>query len=210
MERIMSDPNASATQAPVASGDGKLDPNPPKVDVKPDDKDPDSVPYTKYRELLDEKKKTQTKLKEFLDKENADREARLKEEGKFTEILAEERKQKEELAQRVQSFENLQKNGRKLNAFLKAAGTDLDEKWVPLVDLEKIQFKEGTEEVDKLSVNSALDNFKKTWPEAFKTKGPNMPPPSAPNGSGFISYSDWLKLPAKEMKKYNITQIRRE
>lgn len=166
----------------------------------------DVMPRTKYLDLLDEKKKIQKQLKEFQERDRLAAEEKLKAEGNFQQIIAEREKELEALKSENENFKTRFKNGKKLKAFLGAVGTNLDDKWLSMIELENIQFKGDSEELDLSSVNKAVDNFKKLWPEALKSKSATLPT-DAPNGKTTISASEWKKLSGKEMAKYKMDQI---
>lgn len=167
----------------------------------------ETVPYTKYRELLDEKKKATAKLKEIEDKRKLDEENKLKETGQYKEVLAQREAELEAERSKVKLFQNERQNAMKLSAFMKTVGADVDEKWFSMVELDKINFKPDSNEIDQMSVSLAVDSFKKEWPEALRSKSGNLPPPNAPNGTGYITESDWKKLSGKEKAKYKFDKI---
>lgn len=194
--------NAPAEQPPVGSAGGGNDSGTP-----PAPKPEDVVPYDKFRGLLDEKKKAQKRAEEAEAKLAQIEEDKLKAAGELDKLLNAEKERNRTLAEELEGHKNVQKNARKLNAFLRSTGASIDEKWFGLVDLNSIGFKEGTDEVDQMTVMSQVENFKKTWPEAFKPVG-TMPPATPPNGmGGKISRADFLKLSAKDMKKYKASDI---
>jgi hypothetical protein len=189
---------------PVADGAGASG-NEPK-DNPPAPKD-DAVPYDKYRGLLDEKKKAQKRAEEAEARLLKIEEDKLAASGEIQKILDAEKAKNQALAEKVNSLENVQRSARKLNAFIKAAGPGLDPKWYNLVNLDKIAFMDGSDDIDPATVASELDVFKKTWSEAFVKPG-SMPPANPPNGgSGKISQAEFNKLPSKEMKKYRPEDI---
>ena len=173
----------------------------------------DVVTYETHRKLLDEKKKMQAERDQLLAEKKAKEEEDARKRGDLESLIKSredaikaEQERVKALEQEVTSFKQLQANASKLSSFLKTAGSDIDDKWLSLVDLSQIQLKE-TGEVDQISVASAVESFKKTWPEAFKKPGVQIPNAQPNGGAGMIAYSEWLKLSAKEMKKYKFEQI---
>lgn len=172
----------------------------------------DSVSYETHRRLLDEKKREQAARKQleaeveaFRAKERQIEEDKLRQQGEFQKLLQLREQENESLKGKLNSFESRFQAASKINAFIKAAGTDLDEKWLRLVDVNSIQFRPDQDgEIDMMSVQSAVETFKKTWPEAFKPKGSQIPA-EMPNGQGYITESEWKNLPDK--KKYKQNQI---
>lgn len=172
----------------------------------------DSVSYETHRRLLDEKKKAvaqkaelEARLASFEAKERQAEEEKLKQTGEYQKLLTLREQENQLLKTKLDSFDSHIKKASKLNAFMKAAGTELDDKWLPLVDVEQIAFRPDADgEIDMLSVQASVETFKKTWPEAFKPKGSQIPS-DMPNGTGTITESEWNKLPDK--KKYRPNQI---
>jgi hypothetical protein len=199
---MTTDINASGAQPPAGSAGGGNDSG-----IPPAQKPEDVVPYDKFRGLLDEKKKAQKRAEEAEAKLAQIEEDKLRAAGEINKLLEAEKERNRIISEELENHKNVQKNARKLNAFIKSAGGSLDEKWFGLVDLNSISFKEGTDEVDPMTVMSQVENFKKTWPEAFKQVG-MMPPATPPNGmGGKISRADFLKLKAKDMAKYKASDI---
>lgn len=169
----------------------------------------DSVTLETHRKLLDEKKKVQARLDEFLSKEKEREEADARKRGDYEALL---KARDEELAKEKEkriSLETTFQRGQKLNAVLDAIGTNLDPKWYKLIDVSKVPINPDTGEVDAMSVASLVDALKKEWPEMVKASGslPSAAPKGLSNGAGAISRSEWLKLPSKEMAKWKPDQV---
>lgn len=173
----------------------------------PNKKDP--VAYDSYQKILDEKKAQSARLKAAeeklaqLEKEQKEREdAKLKEQGKYKEALT---AKEQELAAQKAKHEELQKqitDGRKLSAFLDSVEGGVDRRYWNLIDLDLIEIgDDGMPSED--SVKKAADAFKESYPEVVKKKAAAEPPNNhgTPPGAGKISYNDWTKLPAKEMRE---------
>lgn len=177
-------------------------------------KETDKVDYSKYRELLDEKKKVQVRERELASKVEAYEKAQkdkeedaAKKRGDYESLI---KTREDEIAKlKAENDSNRERNLqiKKVGSFLKTAGEDIDQKWLRLVDPNEIIINPETGEVDQMSVAKAVDTFKKTWPEAFKKPGARFPA-DAPNGSsGMINESEWKKLKVADMKKYRPNQI---
>jgi len=181
--------------------------------VDPNNQPPENVPYSKYRELLDEKKKEQAahraaqeRVAEFERLQREKEEENAKKRGDFDKILSAREARIKELELENQASKERDIELRKLGAFLKSAG-DVDQKWLGLVDVKTIATDPTTGEIDQMSVAQTVEAFKKNWPEAFKKPGVQIPT-AAPNGtSGRISGTEYRKLSANEMKKYRFDQI---
>lgn len=177
-------------------------------------KESDKVDYSKYRELLDEKKKVQARERELATKvENYEKAQKEKEEdaakkrGDYESLIKTREEEINNLKSKLTTFEERQVHVKKVGSFLKTAGSDIDEKWLRLVDPNEIIVNPETGEVDQMSVAKAVDSFKKTWPEAFKKPGARFPA-DAPNGtSGMVNESEWKAMKAADMKKYRPSQI---
>lgn len=197
--------NEPVVQKPVVSDDGNNQEN-----------KPENVPYSKFRELLDEKKKEQSekrelasKVAEFEKREREKEEELLRKKGDYEALL---KSRDEELAKTKQELSAREKRDLELakaRAFVKAAGGDIDSRFLEhgLINIDAIVVDPSTGEIDQMSVAQAVDSFKKVWPEAFKKPGMIIPV-EAPNGHpSTIRHSDWVKLSAKDMKKYKPDQI---
>jgi hypothetical protein len=138
-------------------------------------------------------------------------ENRLKEQNEFKALFENERKKTEELQQGLAERDLREKNARKLNAFLKTVGGQVDEKYWLHIDIDKILVDPNTGVVDEMSVTKEVERFKATYPEVLRKPQATSMTVAAPNGVGsldVISYEEWKKLPLKEMKKYRTEQIR--
>jgi Skp family chaperone for outer membrane proteins len=172
--------------------------------------------YESYQKLLSEKKNTQQKLKAAQDElnriaaEKADAEKkRLEEQGEFKKIAELKEKQLAETQAKLNEMKERDSDLKKVAAVVKALGGSLPSKYQEVLRYQDVVINPESGEVDELSVKQVADQFKKTWPEAFRSKGPgtdNTAPTSAPN-SGKIAYSKWKELPPAEMKKYKPHQI---
>lgn len=175
--------------------------NPPKDEPK------NSVAYETHRRLLDEKKKMQAERDMLAAEKKQREEEEARKRGDYEALVKARDEEIKKLTTTVDTFKQRQADAAKLGLFLKSAGSDIEDKWLGLVDLDKIAVNPETGEVDPLSVATAVDTFKKSWPEAFKKAGPKLPT-DVPNGSpNTIKESEWKKLPAKEMRKYSFEQI---
>lgn len=176
---------------------------------------PEHVPYSTYRELLDEKKKTQAaklaaeaRAQELEEKERLREEEALKKKGDFETILKLEREKNAKLVESLSAREKRDLELAKARAFVKAAGGDIDSRFLEhgLIPIDSIIVDPSTGEIDQMSVAKAVDSFKQVWPEALKKPGVKLPT-DAPNGGSKISRSEWLKLAPKEMLKWKSDQI---
>lgn len=179
--------------------------------AEPENKDQrETVNYETHRKLLDEKKKIQSQLAEFLAKEKEREESEARKRGDFeallkarNEELERERKAREDLESRIMQ-------GRKMNAVLEALGGSVDPKWVKLIDVSEVVVNPETGEIDQMTVARQAEALKREWPEMVSTRGklPSQAPKGLEGGLGMITESEWRKLGStKEMRKYNKDQI---
>lgn len=170
----------------------------------------ESVSYETHRRLLDEKKKIQAKLVAFEAEKKASEEAELTRKGEIQKLLDMAKKEAEELRAKVKADEELRTQGKKLSSVVRALGSNVDEKWYGVIGqhIDDIMTNPDTGEIEQMSVTSVVDKLKKTWPEMLKKQAAGMPN-EAPmgNGSTTISRDEWLKLTAKDMKKWRPEQV---
>ena len=189
---------ASGGSNPAASGsqDASLDP----IDSAP--KAEDKVSYETYQKLLGEKKKRDLELTEFKKREKDREEQELKQKEDYKKLLAlrdEELQQtRSELAQSKSTLEN----GAKLQAFLDALDGQVDQQYWGLIDLNQVVLNPETGLPEDVSVKKAALEFKTKYGLVIKQANGMKMPNDAPKGNGSVglSYEEWLKLPAKDMR----------
>lgn len=197
-----------ANQAPV-------EPSVPGSADEPTPTNKDHVSYETYRRTVNEAKnerearrKLEAELAEIRKRDKAIEEQELAKKGEYEKLLQLREQENQSLKTQLDTFNAQFKKASKLNAFIKAAGTELDDKWLGLVDVDSIATRpDADNEIDQLSLQTAVETFRKTWPEAFKPKGSNIPA-DMPNGTGYITESEWRKLTkSEEQRKYKSNQI---
>lgn len=178
-------------------------------DGEPKDQSKDSVSYETHRRLLAEKKAATERLAVLEAEKKAREDKELADKGEFQKLLEKEREEKAALKADLDARTLRDQKAMKIAAVYKALGGKIDRKWLSQVDYDQINIDPDTGEVEASGVTKAADALKKEWPEAFVD--PNTPriPSDAPKGSGSntISRAEWLKLPAKEMQKWKLSQI---
>lgn len=186
------------------------EPTPPSE--KQEDQEPkkDSVTYETHRKLLDEKKKLQAKLAEIENDKKQKEEEELTRKGETQKLLELVKKEAEELRTKLTVKEQREVQAKKLSAVIRSLGSNVDEKWFGVIGqhLDEVVYNPDSGEVEQMSVTAIVEDLKKTWPEMIK-KLPVGMPADAPRGSGqgVIERSEWLKLSAKEMRKYRPEQV---
>jgi hypothetical protein len=192
-----------------------VEPSVPGSADEPAPTNKDHVSYDTYRRTVNEAKnerearrKLEAELAEVRKRDKAIEEQELAKKGEYEKLLQLREQENQTLKQQLDSYSTQFKRASKLNAFIKAAGTELDDKWLGLIDVDSIATRPDAEnEIDQMSVQSAVETFRKTWPEAFKPKGSSIPA-DMPNGTGYITESEWKKLTkADEKRKYKQNQI---
>lgn len=175
----------------------------------------DGLSLEKHQKLLDEKKKEKARadalaarLKEYEDKEKLKEEEDAKKRGDFETILKSREEEIAKLKSEVTSYRDTITYSQKMNAVLDAVGTKVEDKWLKLIDADKVVINPSTGEIDQASVNKLVENLKKDWPEMIRMKHGALPS-DAPKGNdaGSIKRSEWEKLPTKEMRKYRPDQV---
>jgi hypothetical protein len=168
------EPKTTEPAAPVAKDGGTV---------------PENVPYGKFRELLDEKKKltsafaeVKTQLDTLLsEKEEAERK-RLSEINDFKTLYEKTAKDKEKLLELYESEKRGKLRDRKYNAFLREVGGLRKDEYRSFVDLDAIPTKDDGD-VDLEKVREFALKFKEQFPELI-TEPTKAPPPSTAPRSG--------------------------
>lgn len=178
----------------------------------------DTVSREAYDRLLDEKKSFAKRLKELEDgaKKKTEEELRAKEdwkkiaESRDAEI-AELKSNLESLTGKISEYETREVTTKKFRAFLKSLDGKIEDKSLSLVPIDMITVNPETGEVDEMSVNKAVKQFKAEWPELIKTgtgvKLPNDAPRTDGNSTGKMTFEAYKALPPDEMMKVKMTDI---
>jgi len=177
--------------------------------------EPKSPSYESYQKLLGEKKSASAKLKESQDelaalkKDKANAvEQKLLDDGKLKEAFD---LKSEELAaanKRLDAQETERADTKKLRSFFKALGSDVDEKYWNLIDIDKIIIEDG--QVNEFSVSKYVEDFKGSFPEVVTVKEKRKMPgdqPPAGSGTGTLSIDEWNTLPRKD-KEARINDVK--
>ena len=160
------------------------------------------IPKDKVDEILAEKKKLQSRQKEFEQRDKEKEEAKLKEANEWKQLVDLKEKELSEHKTTLQQMKDQAVVRSKLESFVSTIGVGkVDQKYWQLIDLDKIVVNPETGDVDKNSVAKAVEDFKKDYPQIIIGQGKAPLPTDAPQTAQTISYSEWLKLPAKEMRK---------
>lgn len=190
-------------------------PNPSNKDSKRDDSI-DSVSYESHRKLLNEYKQNksvlediQAKYSELTKRLEAEEEAKLKEQQKWREIAEKKEKELKNAAEQIQFLNKKHQNKIKEDHFKKALGADLKRAFMAHVDLDSIAINEQTGEVDEMTLQNVLEQFKEEFPELVPSEKEDPKPAESrfklpqknPKGKTSISSQDLKGLSVKELKE---------
>lgn len=168
-----------------------------------------TVAYETHRKLLDEKKKLQARVDQIEADRKASEESELIRKGDTQKLLDLAKKESAELRASLDAKIQREGQAKKMSAIVKGLGTSIDEKWYGVVGQHIDDVLVNAEgEVEQMSITAIVENLKKTWPEMLKKQAAGMPH-DAPKGNsaGTITKDEWMKLPSKEMTKWNSDQI---
>lgn len=172
----------SGNQNPEGSGTS----NQGKAPVNTDSKDPDSISYAKYRELLGEKKDVSSKYAETkaqLDKllaeqEESNRKA-LEEQNRYKELYESERKKASKAAELLEAKDREAQEEKKFIAFQEKVGGLTKAEYRRFFDADKIPVgADGS--IDEKALESYANEFKVKFPELLKPSHKTPPPGTAP------------------------------
>jgi len=151
----------------VTSGD-PVEQNPVETTTEIEKKD--TVAYSTYKKVLNEKKDRDAKYNDALERlqalerEKSEREEKtLLEQNRYKELWESERKAKEENENKYSQLTNQINNGKKLNAFDKFLGSRLKkDEYYDFVDTDKIIFNDSGE-IEEDSVKLAVEHFRNNF-----------------------------------------------
>jgi len=136
----------------------------------------DQVAYDTHRKLLGEKKALQAKHDELLASLAAQDEKAKAEQGEYKDLYSQSKTRVEELQSELQAAKEQQDNFRKLRAMLGAIEGKVDQAYYGHLGIENILLDPDTGDVDEMSLNKAVENFKKNHAVLIK-KGTATPLP---------------------------------
>lgn len=222
--------NAVFKKNTVFKGSAGGDPNPNSGGAGDDDKNKNVVSYETHQKLLDQRKSDQTILKnlktelEALKAESEERkkkdaaadEEKQKEQGNYKALVESRDNRIKELEalvnekdEKVKGLEGKYTNAHKLNAFQNAINGKLkNDKYVNLVDLDKIAIDPETGAVDEKSLKSFATDFINNHKELIEFRGANktLPNGAAKHGAP-LSKEEWREL-AKTNPKEAASRIK--
>ena len=171
----------------------------------------DTVKYETYKKVLSEKKRRDDEvreLRETLEKREAEDKAKaeseLEQQNKYKELLDLRTSELEKAKAEANHMRESRQQAMKLDSFLESLDSKLPKQYWGLVDLEAIKLNPDTHEVDDGSVASAVEIFRKSYPEVLLKKSTTTGlPSSAPSGTAAATRGDsqYANLPTAEKNR---------
>lgn len=142
----------------------------------------DSVAYETYRKVLSEKKKRDSELKDALDRLNhyetaakTRAEEELKSKDEWKKLLDIREAELLETKSKLSGLFEQQVNTAKLTTFFDALDGKVHKKYWDKIPLDQIVLDESAGEIDRASVQKAIESFKKEYPEVIMSEaGPRV------------------------------------
>lgn len=201
----MSETNQKDPADPNAAGGASGDKNPKT----------ESVSREAYERLLDEKKaaaKALADAKKTLDQIAAEKAAKeqadLIAKGEFEKAREADRKRVQELETEAARLKAERTEAKKFGSFVRALGTQIDPKFMPLIDLDNIEADESGNIVES-SVTKYVSDFKAQYGVILSKPGSTNIPGAKPQGggSGVLTYEEWKALPYGKEKKEKMAEV---
>lgn len=164
------------------------------------EKKPDSVAYDSYLKLLDEKKKVQAKLDEYAEKEKKAKEDKLRENNEWKTILETREKELGETKAALQAKVEAETKQAKLNAVLSRIAGKIENDYQILIPIDSVVVNPATGAIDEASAEKVAKDFEAKHARVIQRANGKPTNQEAPRGNSTLSYEEWTKLPAKEMK----------
>ena len=171
----------------------------------------DTVKYETYKKVLSEKKRRDDEvreLREALEKREAEDKAKaeseLEQQNKYKELLDLRTSELAKAQAEAKHMRESRQQAMKLDSFLESLDSKLPKQYWGLVDLDSIKLNPDTHEVDDGSVASAVETFRKAYPEVLLKKSTTTGlPSSAPSGTAAATRGDvqYANLPTAEKNR---------
>lgn len=156
----------------------------------------------KNLELLNELKKAKATAKTFEDKLSKIEQAKKVEQGEFSELYEQTKKELEATRAEKEGLENRILDSRKLSAVVEKLGRGLKRKeYATFIDTSKIVYDEDSKTFDTRSIENVANSFLKEHSDLLITKTVKLPGDDPLSNSESISYDEWLEMPLKERKE---------
>jgi hypothetical protein len=198
----MTDLNPNPTSGAGGTSGGATSGNP--------DTKPDTVTRSAYEDAVTEAKRAKERaaaadaeLQRFRDAERVKAEQEALARGEHEKVIAAKEREIAELKAKDEANESERIRARKLVAFNKGLGSQLESRWFHLVDLDGIKANaDGTPNAE--AVAKAVESFKATYPECVgKGAGSGIPPGPKPGetGGGIITDEMYAAMSLEEKRK---------
>lgn len=151
---------------------------------------PETINYDTHKKLLNQRKSDQEKMRnmeqqlnEFMQAQKANEENKLKEQGKFQELVIEREKEIADLKNENINYKTSFDKAVKLSAFREQLGGTVDNSsYYDFVNVDEIVLDPDTGVVDNSSVESVVNQFKQTHSKLYTPKVSKALPNDAPRG----------------------------
>lgn len=211
----MTEANGSVNQADGTTNDGGSAANSGEAGANQD-----TVKYETYKKVLSEKKRRDEQVKALEDQlaeikaaDDAKKEGELADQNKWKEIADLRTEELGKLKGELNTLTTQQQQALKLDAFLGSLDAKLPKAYWRLVDLNSVKINPDTNEVDDMSVSSAVELFRKSYPEVLLAKATATLPTNAPSGTaaatrGNVDESKLSHLERSKLLAADLIQLR--
>jgi hypothetical protein len=166
----------------------------------------DSVAYETYRKVLSEKKRRDAELKDALDRLNhyeteakTREEQELKSKDEWKKLLEIREAELHETKSKLSQVFEQQVNTAKLTTFFDSLDGKVAKKYWDKIPLDAIVYDDSAGEIDKASVQRAIERFKKEYPEVIMAESGPKVTSVAPSTAAKDSKEDMYAKFAKSM-----------
>lgn len=182
-------------------------------------KQDDVVAYRTYSKVLTEKKNVQERMKAIeaerdelkRERETAE-ENKLKEQNEYKTLYEKTKQQLDEKDGKFNGLVNDIHKQRKIAAFTSALKGSVDPEYHLFIKTEEILMDPESGDIDEMSVTKEVERFLKKHPQLIarphEKRSTSVYPQGESHQGDTIARSEWLKLPAKDMRKWRMSQIR--
>lgn len=175
-----------------------------------------TVKYESFQKVLNEKKNvaerlkaTEARLAEYERQNKESEERKLKEQGEYKKLLEQRDRELEEIRGSKSELERTILDSMKYQAVLDKIGGKLKHRdYMSHIDVDRVSFDPETKALDFNTVESVANDFLKTHSHLVSFPNAKLPQ-DAPQAAESISYEQWLKLPAREMKQ-KMAQVKKK
>jgi len=157
----------------------------------------DRVPYSKYREILAEKKAMQEDKMRIESKLKAYEDEKLKEQSRWKELYETKENELKSLRDQAENERKAFIESQKMSVILNELGGLKNEKYSTFIDTSKVIYSDGS--IDRTTLSAYIEDFKREHPDLLKQREKVPTPPSVAPKSN--SAEDLSKLSFSELTK---------